>query len=177
MSAKSINGRSYASIFFDFAMAIQELRCLLRRWPLSVFLCTWEKMLLLRKIGTAGRPPCEVGPSGGQPQPHFSSKMQTGAPCKGIAQWWGHCRGSFLHCVLSLRDAHTAMEVLTFPSSAGPDILSSVASCKRDKCIHFLSRWENCLTMYGGENGILRGTNQANLLFYPSTIISIPLFK
>lgn len=136
MSAKSINDHSCACLLC-FAIAINGLRCLLKHWPLSVFLCTWERMSLLRKIQTAGRPPCEVRPSGERPQPCFSSQMQTGAPCKGTAQWWGHFRGSFLHCVLFLRDAHGAMEVLTCQSSAGPDILSSVASCKRDKCIPF----------------------------------------
>lgn len=112
--------------------------CLSLDFDLSVFFCAPEKkMTLLRKIQPAGRLPCEARPSGGQPQPCFSSKMQTGAPCKGTAQGWGHGRGSFLHRVVFLRDAHTAMEVLTFPSSAGPDILSSGASCKRHKCIPF----------------------------------------
>lgn len=137
MSAKSINGHSYASVFFDFTITINGLMSLPRLWPFGVFLCTWEKMTLLRKIQPAGRLPCEARPLGGQPQPCFSSKMQTGAPCKGTAQGWGHCRGSFLHCVLFLRDAHTAMEPLIFPSSAGPVILSSAASCKRHKCIPF----------------------------------------
>lgn len=137
MLAKSINGHSYVTVFFDFAIAINGLRSLLRLWPLSVFLCTWEKMTLLRKIQPAEKLPCEARPLGGQPQPCFSSKMQIRAPCKGTAQCWEHCRGSFLHCVLFLRDAHTSMEVLTFPSLSGPDILSSVASCKRHKWIPF----------------------------------------
>lgn len=42
---------------------------------------------------------------------------------------------------------------------------------------HFLSHWESCLIIYGGENRILRRTNQENLFFYPSTIISTFLFK
>lgn len=159
MSAKSINGHSHTLVFFDFAITINGFRCLLRHWPLHVFLCTWEKMTLLIKMQPAGRLPCESRPSGGQPQPRFSSKMQTGAPCKGTAQCWPHCRGSFLHCVLFRRDAHAAMEVLTFPSSAGPDLLSSVASCKRINASHFLCHWEKCLTIYRRENTILRGTN------------------
>lgn len=134
MSEKSINGHSYASVFFDFAIATNGLRRLLRHWPLSVFLCIWGKMSLLSKIQTAGRPPCEIRQSGGQPQHLFSRKLQTRAPCKSTGQWQRDCRGSFLHCILFLKDTPTAMEVLTFPSSADPDILSSVASCKRGKC-------------------------------------------
>lgn len=134
MSEKSINGHSYASVFFDFAIATNGLRRLLRHWPLSVFLCTWGKLSLLRKNQTAGRPPCEIRQSGGQPQHLFSRKLQTRAPCKSTGQWQRDCRGSFLHCILFLKDTPTAMEVLTFPSSAGRDSLSSVASCKRGKC-------------------------------------------
>lgn len=72
----------------------------------------------------------------GEPQPHFSSKMRLELPAKAQPSG-GTLQNSFLHCVLFLRDAHTAMEVLTFPSSAGPEILSSVAFCKSNKCIPF----------------------------------------
>lgn len=161
MSAKSINGRSYASVFFDFAIGINGLKCLFKHWPLSVFCAPekkwgcWEEFRL-QGLQTA---PCKVRPSGRWPQPHFSSQMQTGASCKGTAQQWGHCRGSFLHCVLfqgmptvpRRSSLSSLQQALTFLVQWPP--------AEEINASHFLSHWENCLTIYGGKNRILRGIN------------------
>lgn len=155
MSAKSINGHSYASVFFDFAIGTNGLRCLPRHWPLSVFLCSWEKMSLLRKIQTAGRPSCEVRPLGGQPQPSFSSKMQTGAPCKAQPSGGDTAGATFSTVFCFLGMPPLPQRSLLSHLQQALTFLVPWPPTKEINASHFLSHWENCLTICRGENRIL----------------------
>ena len=137
MLAKLTNGHSSASVFFHFATAVNGLRCLLRHWPLGVFLFnSWgKKRACWEKLRLKG---CYTGKSGSQEGSHNPAsaakcRLELSAKRNGVDA--AGAAFSIMFCSVGMPTLPRGSSLSHLQRAL--TILSFVASCKRDECIPF----------------------------------------